>query len=205
MDPDPEPRQFAARLAEGIEEASRRIHARSSGRSELAGMGTTATAAGFLDGRVILGQVGDSRAYLYREGEVIQLTRDQSLVWEMVEAGTMSEAEAETSSQRNILVQAVGTEPDVDVDLTVQPLRRGDVLLVCSDGLSGLVNREELQEVLHATPEPERACRRLVDLANERGSPDNVTVVIARVDGEGLDAPSPGDEVGRRAFDPDER
>lgn len=200
-----DPARFARRLAEGIEEASRRIHARTSGRPDLAGMGTTATAVGFLDGHAYLGQVGDSRAYLYRRGEAVQLTRDQSLVWEMVEAGTMSEAEAETSSQRNILVQAVGTEPEVNVDVTYQPLRRGDVIVVCSDGLSGPVSRQDLAEVLRSEPDPEAACRTLIDLANERGGPDNITVVVARVDGDGLEPPSPDDPAGRRRFDPEAR
>ena len=167
----------------------------------LEGMGSTATVAGILDDFLYLGQVGDSRAYLIRNGSVFQLTRDQSVVQELVEAGKLTEEEAVQSRRRNMILQALGIAPSVSVDLTYQQLRRGDTLLLCSDGLSGPVQPQEMATVLEQVPDLVQACDRLVALANERGGPDNITVVLARVDGDGLEDPSPADDVSRRVFE----
>ena len=149
-------------------------------------MGTTATVAGLLHDHVYVAQVGDSRAYLVRGPRAYQLTRDQSLVQRLVELGELTEEEAETSSRRNILLQALGPSPAVDVDLTSQQVQRGDVLVLCSDGLSAAVSTAEIAEIVGREPRVADACESLIALANERGGRDNITAVLARLDGEGL-------------------
>ncbi len=200
-DRDLTPARFAARLSEAVEVANTTLHERARDQPELDGMGTTATVVGVLEQYLYIAQVGDSRAYLFRGGELRQITRDQSVVQNLVDAGELTEEEAEKSERRNMILQAVGVAPSVDVDLTYQPLRRDDVLLLCSDGLCGVVNRVDLTSAMEACPDPSEACRVLVDMANERGGPDNITAVVARFGGPGLDAPAEGDEVGRRPFE----
>lgn len=194
------PQHFATRLKEAVEASNARIHETSMADARYRGMGTTATAVGILDSFLFVAQVGDSRAYLVRHGEAIQLTRDQSYIQHLVDVGSMTEEEAERSDHRNMILQALGTAPYVDVDLTYQEIRRGDIVLVCSDGLSKVVTREELSDFASRNGDPGALCDALVDLANLRGGPDNVTVVAARLDGDGLSEPMDGDAVERRAF-----
>lgn len=201
---NPAPRRFAGTLVTAVEEASRVIHASAEENEGLRGMGTTATAVGILDSFLYIAQVGDSRAYLLRNGEAHQITRDQSVVQSMMEAGTITEEEAENSPHGNLILQALGTHPELDVDLTYQQLRRGDTILLCSDGLSGQVKRPEIAGVLAAAPGLKAACEDLVALANERGGPDNITVVLARVDGEGLEHPKPDEAVARTVWQLDD-
>jgi protein phosphatase len=200
QDANSTPRRFAQRLKEAVEASNTRIHETSRADPRFRGMGTTATAVGILDRFLYVAQVGDSRAYLVRNGEAIQLTRDQSYIQHLVESGTITEEEAEKSDHRNMILQALGTSPVVDVDLTYQELRRGDVLIVCSDGLSKVCARQDLTEAAQRVGDPAALCDELVDLANLRGGPDNITVIVARVDGEGLEAPAAEDKVGRRIF-----
>jgi PPM family protein phosphatase len=192
---------FAAALRTALERANARIFHQAAQNPECAGMGSTVTAVGLLDGYAYIGQVGDSRAYLIRNSACTQLTRDQSVVQALVEAGTMTEEDAERSESRNVILQALGTRENVKVDLTYQPLRRGDFLLLCSDGLSRMVMPGEMARVAVADPSPQSSCETLVAMANEGGGPDNVTVIIARVDGDGLHPPADGDTVGHRPFD----
>jgi protein phosphatase len=180
------PQRFAYRLKEAVEVANASIHAHAKAHPEVRGMGTTTTAAGVLNDHLYLTQVGDSRAYLIRGGEAHQITKDQSLMQRLVEAGELTEEEAAQSERRNIILQALGPDPKVKVDLTHQEVRRGDILVLCSDGLSGQVKKEEIAQVVSTTPELSAACDRLIALANERGGPDNITVVIARFEGDGL-------------------
>jgi len=163
-------------------------------------MGTTVTAAGVFGEDLYVAQIGDSRGYLVRSGEAIQLTKDQSLMQRLVEAGELTEEEAEQSERRNIILQALGPDPRVRVDLTHQVLRRGDTLILCSDGLSGSVKREEFAQVAAEQKDLPSLCSRLIDLANERGGPDNITVVAARFDGEGLPEPTESEGVGYRVY-----
>ncbi len=197
------PERFAHHLEEAVREANHKVFERSRVRPELAGMGTTATAAGILDDFVYLAQVGDSRAYLVRGDRIVQLTRDQSMVQELMDQGAMTQAEAEASIHRSVLLQALGTEPQVNVALTYHPLRRGDRLLLCSDGLSGPVNDAEIGTIVARAANPRSACSELVALANERGGPDNITVILGHLHGEGLQAPSDGDQLRRRPFQSD--
>jgi protein phosphatase len=193
--------RFAYRMREALELANQRIHSHAREHPDVRGMGTTATVVGILGQHLYLAQVGDSRAYLIRRGETTQLTKDQSLMQRLVDAGELTEQEAEHSERKNIILQALGPEPRVAVDLTFQELRRNDTLVLCSDGLSGQVAPEELAEVIQATPDPAQACAKLIDLANARGGPDNITVVIARVGGEGLPEPDDESAAGRRVFE----
>ncbi len=165
------------------------------------GMGTTTTAAGVLGDHVYLSQVGDSRAYLVRGGEGIQLTKDQSLMQRLVDAGEITEEEAEKSERRNIILQALGPDAKVRVDLTNQQLRRGDAVVLCSDGLSGQVSREEIAErVSRKDKDLMQVCSELIELANERGGPDNITVVVARFHGNGLAQPDDDESVGHQVY-----
>ncbi len=195
------PRQFAYRLREAVERANAKIHTYAREHPDLKGMGTTTTAAGLLGDTIYLTQVGDSRAYLVRDGEAIQLTKDQSLMQRLVDAGELTEEEAERSERRNIILQALGPDAKVRVDLTHQPVRRGDALVICSDGLSGQVRKEEIaQAVARNDRDLVDICGELIDLANERGGPDNITVLIARFSGDGLRDSTTADRVGHKVF-----
>jgi protein phosphatase len=191
--------RFAARLKEAVETANRDIHNYAKAHPENRGMGTTATIAGVLGDHLYLAQVGDSRAYLVRGAEAHQITKDQSLMQRLVEAGELTEEEAAHSERRNIILQALGPDPKIKVDLTHQELRRGDLLVLCSDGLSGQVKKEEIAREAASGDLP-GATERLVSLANERGGPDNITVVIARFDGDGVRSVAGADEVGHQVY-----
>ena len=203
-DPDNSLEQFALRLREALEIANRRIHSYAGQRPEVKGMGTTATAAGVLGTHLIMAQVGDSRAYLIRNGEAVQLTRDQSLTQRLVDAGEMTEEEAERSERRNIILQALGPEPNVVIELTIQELRLNDVLVLCSDGLTGNVRGDEIAKVVTAHHEPADACGELISMANDRGGPDNITVAIARFTGDALKAPGRDSEPSYLVYQLDE-
>ena len=192
--------RFAYRMKEAVELANNRIHQHAKEHPEVRGMGTTATVAGVFGSDLYLAQVGDSRAYLIRGGAITQLTKDQSLMQRLVEAGEISEEEAEQSERRNIILQALGPDPRVKVDLTYQSLRRGDLLVLCSDGLSGQVKKEEIAQVVAETPELVEVCSRLITMANERGGPDNITAIAARFGGAGLPEPDGAAGVGHQVY-----
>jgi serine/threonine protein phosphatase PrpC len=192
--------RFAYRLKEAVELANQQIYAYAREHPDVRGMGTTVTAAGVFGDELYLTQIGDSRGYLVRNGEAFQLTRDQSLTQRLVDAGELTEEEAEQSERRNIILQALGPDPRVKVDLSRQRLRRGDLLILCSDGLSGVVKREELSRMVAESADLPSLCSALIDLANERGGPDNVTVVAARFDGDGLPEPDSADGPGYQVY-----
>ena len=194
-----DPELFAHALRGATELANQKIHQYAQAHPENRGMGTTATVAGFLGDTLYVCQVGDSRAYLVRDGVAKQITKDQSLMQKLVEAGEMTAEEAEVSERRNIILQALGPEPTVKVDLTSQQVRRGDVLVLCSDGLSGQVRANEIAEVVKTEPDLVQVCKKLIDMANEAGGPDNITVVAARFDGDGL-VDTGADTVGHRVY-----
>ena len=192
--------RFAFRMREAVELANAEIYGYAREHPEVRGMGTTVTAAGIFGNDLYLAQIGDSRAYLIRGSEAIQLTKDQSLMQRLVDAGELTEVEAEQSERRNIILQALGPDPRVKVDLTHQPVRRGDTLILCSDGLSGLVRREEFAGLAQQHRDPQALCAALIDLANERGGPDNITVITARFEGEGLPEAAGEDGVGYQSY-----
>lgn len=179
-------------LTETIREANELIFQQGQKRTELNGMGTTLTAAIVLGGTILFAQLGDSRAYLARKGVISQMTKDQSLVAQMVASGSLTPEEAKTHPKRNVILQALGIQSQVDVAITLAELRRGDQIVLCSDGLSGKVDAEEIKEFLEKF-EPKAACQGLVRMARERGGEDNITVIVARFNGDGLSEPSPED------------
>lgn len=185
---------LARRLVTAVEEAGVRIFNEARADRSRRGMGTTATVAALMDQRLFVAQVGDSRAYILRAGRLAQVSRDQSLVNQLIEAGQLTEEEAETFEHNNIILQALGTAETVQVDLTYVDLRRDDVLLLCSDGLSGMIRSDEIREVLATIPEPLEACRELTERANRAGGHDNITVIVARFDGTLLPERRPDDK-----------
>jgi serine/threonine protein phosphatase PrpC len=200
-DHEASPQQFATRLKEAVEQANGRINDYARQHPELRGMGTTTTAVGVLQDHLYLTQVGDSRAYLVRNGQAIQLTKDQSLMQRLVDAGELTEEEAERSERKNIILQALGPDARVRVDLTHQEVRRGDAIVLCSDGLSGQVKREEIAAAAgDGSRDLPTVCADLIALANERGGPDNITVVVARVSGDGLAEARNDDAVGHAVY-----
>lgn len=192
--------RFATAIKRATAAANSHIHTFALEHPEYRGMGTTATVAGLLGDTLYVAQVGDSRAYLVRNGVGQQITKDQSLMQKLIEAGELTEEEAEQSERRNIILQALGPEATIKVDLTHQRVRRGDVLVLCSDGLSGQVRADEITRIVTEEKDLVAACKRMIDRANEMGGPDNITVIVARFDGEGLADPAESDDVGHRAF-----
>src|SRR3954469_22341294 len=174
---DPPERQLTA-LAQ---QANRSIYDLASSDDSLRGMGTTLTGA-MVSGRdVAIGHVGDSRAYRLRDGELEQLTRDHSLVAELERTGQISPEAAEHHPQKSIITRALGPEPDVEVDTYSVPARAGDVFLLNSDGLTGMVSDDELASILSKAPSLEDAAQTLVRAANQNGGKDNITVVLFRL------------------------
>ncbi len=191
---------FASAIKGSTETANTRIHQYALEHPEHRGMGTTATIAGILGDALYVSQVGDSRAYLVRDGVASQITKDQSLIQKLVEAGELTPEEAEQSERRNIILQALGPEANIKVDLTVQQIRKGDTLVLCSDGLSGQVRTEEIADCVNHQPDLVQLCKQLIDMANTAGGPDNITVVAARFEGAGLGRVTDGDDVGHRNY-----
>jgi PPM family protein phosphatase len=171
-------------LADQVREANRRVFDRSLTDRKVTGMGTTLTAARVGSGTATLAHVGDSRAYLLRAGAFRQLTEDHTLVARMIKTGEITSAEAEVHPHRNVLTRALGTEPDVTVDEQQVPLMDGDRLVLCSDGLTGMVTEEQMQAILEATDSPQQAADRLVKAANRAGGIDNITVVVLQIHGD---------------------
>lgn len=152
------------------------------------GMGATLTAVFVHGAEAYIAEVGDSRAYLLRNGRLRQITRDQSLVQLMVDHGVMSPEEAKRSASKNVILQAMGLAPDVRVAIARLELRRNDRFLLCSDGVTNEVSDDELKEILTGSA-PRAACDTMISLANERGGRDNSTVIVADLAGEGLELP----------------
>jgi len=177
---------LARRLVRAVESAGLRIFHEAKADRSRRGMGTTVTAAALVDEVLFFAQVGDSRGYILRGDTLVQLTRDQSLVNQLIEAGQLTEEEAETFEHNNIILQALGTSDTVQVDLTYAEVRRGDILLLCSDGLSGMVRFEDIRETLRSGAEPLDICKALTERANQAGGHDNITVIIVQFDGPTL-------------------
>ncbi|HSA58537.1 MAG TPA: Stp1/IreP family PP2C-type Ser/Thr phosphatase [bacterium] len=167
-------------LKYAIRVASQRIYDEACRNTNLRGMGTTAVVLFLQDGKGFIAHVGDSRAYLIRDGAIRQLTADHSLVAEQLRAGFITEDELKHHKFKNIITRSVGFQNEVEIDLLIRDLEVGDRFLLCSDGLTNLVEDTDLHKVVLKSA-PKEACRKLIDLANKRGGDDNVTVVIANV------------------------
>ncbi len=192
--------ELARRLVQAVEAAGLRIFTEAKLDRARRGMGTTATVAALLDDHLFVAQVGDSRAYVLRGSRLVQVSRDQSLVNQLIEAGQLTEEEAETFEHNNIILQALGTADTVQVDLTYVHLHRGDTLMLCSDGLSGVLRAEEMRQVLASNDDPADACRVLVENANAAGGPDNITVIVATFEGAALAEPDGVDDLRYRKY-----
>lgn len=167
-------------LENAVKDAGSRIIAKAEEDRALRGMGTTVIAMHIHDKKAIFGHVGDSRAYLFRDGVLEQLTEDHSLVNEQVKSGLISEEEAKTHQFKNIITRSLGVTPEVEVDIVSKKLKTGDLYLLCSDGLSNLVELSEMEKELR-DQESVLAAKTMVDLANKRGGDDNITVIVAEI------------------------
>lgn len=190
-DPDLSAKEPGKFLNDAINAANYAIFNDAQENTERKGMGSTCVVALLHAGKVSLGHVGDSRGYLIRSGAIRQLTRDHSFVEEMVKAGMITPHETHTNPQRNVILQSLGRGDGVKVEVTEDAvtLHRGDYILLCSDGLTAVVADQEIAELVTKLQEPQAICEELVDLTNRRGGPDNVTVVLARFEGESADGP----------------
>jgi serine/threonine protein phosphatase PrpC len=183
----------SARLADVVREANRVVYEKAAGDPGLSGMGTTLTAVVAAGPLIHLAHVGDSRAYLLRHGELSLLTEDHTVVNRLVREGRITPQEAEIHPQRSILMRALGVDEQIDVDEATHEVRAGDRLLLCSDGLTGMVGESEILAILGGEEDPQRAADRLVEVANEAGGADNITAVVIDVLDEAPEeaAPSP--------------
>ena len=190
-DAPPESRRDAL-MEQAIQQAHRAVW--DTAKRESKKMGATLTAVFVHAGQAFIAEVGDSRAYLIRKGKMCQLTHDQSMVQMLVDTGIIEADQAEHSPIRNVILQAMGNQPNVKVAMARLELRDRDCFVLCSDGLTGLVHDDEIRDVVLASGRPEVAAKQLVDLANERGGKDNITVVVAGVGG-GLSRPATGETI----------
>jgi PPM family protein phosphatase len=201
------------RLAGRVREANQQIYERSRADRGRAGMGTTLTAAYVDDTHVAIAHVGDSRAYLFRDGSLQRLTQDHSLVDELVRRGKLTEEQAAEHPQRSIITRALGPEPDVEVDTWTYPTRAGDVVLLCSDGLTSMISEDRVKAILNDNDRLDEAADALIRDANEAGGRDNITVVLFRLEELGGDhgvgedtmvgVAVPGDRPTRATEEPD--
>jgi serine/threonine protein phosphatase PrpC len=150
------------------------------------GMGTTCTAALIVDGRLSIAHVGDSRCYLIRPGQIQQLTQDHSLVMEQVRQGLISKDDEAVQTHQNILTRSLGTQPEVQIDVDEHPLMPGDIIVLCSDGLDKELREDQVRRTAEQIREPVQLAKRLIEMANEAGGRDNITVAVARIDQSGL-------------------
>jgi len=171
--------------------ANHLIHEQGRSEPQFQGMGATFTGAGITPDAVDLVQVGDSRAYLIRNGQIYQITKDQSLVQQLIDAGQLEESEAEKHALKNVILQALGAQNEIyPVAARLTP-RRGDILLLCSDGLSNKVNGADMQKIIsNYVDQLGPACAELVKVANERGGEDNITLIMAKLTGDDLPEPT---------------
>ncbi|MBX7223781.1 MAG: protein phosphatase 2C domain-containing protein [Blastocatellia bacterium] len=185
-----QPFAFHERLRLSVEQANSLINNKSQNNAEYAGMGATFTAAGVDNNILYLAQIGDSRAYLIRRGRIEQMTKDQSLVAQLVEANHITEEEAENHHYKNVILQALGATSSVIVVVDKVPLCRDDLILLCSDGLSGKVRKQEMFNILNAcNGDLSSACNQLIQMANDRGGEDNITVMLMHFTGGALSEP----------------
>lgn len=177
------------RLVQAVEKANTLIWNEGQSNPERRGMGATITAALIEKNVIYVAEVGDSRGYIVHSGRIKQITTDQSLVGVLVNRGLMTPEQAETAPGRNIILQSLGCQAEIKVAVTSFEITNGDFLLLCSDGLSGKVKDDEMLNIVSANTSIEESCKQLIDLAKKRGGEDNITVVLARFEGETLKAP----------------
>ncbi|MFZ5643297.1 MAG: Stp1/IreP family PP2C-type Ser/Thr phosphatase [Bacillota bacterium] len=169
-------------LLKGVQIANSKVYEVSRRDTSCRGMGTTLTAAVIKEREMVLAHVGDSRAYLIRGERIITLTEDHSLVQEMLKHGGITKEQARDHPHRNVLTRALGTDPSVEVDIIKTVLEKKDIVLICSDGLSGLVEDYEIRQIVNSASGPEQAVKDLIQEALNRGGNDNITVIVVDID-----------------------
>lgn len=174
-------RSQTIRLADAVRQANQSVYGHAQQDARHAGMGTTLVSAWIVEGIASVAHVGDSRAYLWRDDQFEPLTQDHSLVDAKVRAGLLTREESLQAEQQNVLLRALGQEPEVEVDLSEVPLRAGDYLLLCSDGLTRMVPEPAMAQVIARLRDPQRVCDDLIETANRNGGVDNITVVVVEV------------------------
>lgn len=174
-----QPWQVAVKQA--IHEANEAVWQRARHDAVVAGMGTTLTIMVLQHDECIIGHVGDSRCYMLRDKTLQQLTNDHSVVAELIQTGTLTEKEASIHPQRNMLTRAIGTSPQTNPDIVRTPVQSGDIMLLCTDGLNAVLSDDDIASVLQTATSLSAAAEQLIHAANERGGPDNITVIIVEV------------------------
>jgi len=170
------------RVVTGIKLSNRRIHEAAARDAKLKGMGTTIVVTFFVQGVCYIGHVGDSRVYRFRSGQLIQLTEDHSLLNDYIKMRQLTPEEIEAFPHKNVIVRALGMKDSVQVDVMHEGAQPGDVYLLCSDGLSGMISDEQMAELLRGSDDLDRCCEALIDKANEAGGTDNITVILVRIE-----------------------
>lgn len=168
-------------LTGAVAAANQEVYEKSNSAREFAEMGTTIVAAAIREDKVYVAHVGDSRAYIFRKKEVIPLTTDHSYVMELVKMGSITKEEAATHPKRNVITRAIGIRDAVEADTMICPLKKGDILLLCSDGLSGMLKDEEMAKILNKRTDPERKARLLLEEANKKGGFDNISLILVQI------------------------
>ncbi|WMI80425.1 Stp1/IreP family PP2C-type Ser/Thr phosphatase [Anaerotignum sp. MB30-C6] len=171
-------------LTEAMVASNKAVYEKSNSGREFAEMGTTLVAAAVQDGKIFVAYVGDSRAYLFRKKELNPLTTDHSYVMELVKVGSITREEAATHPKRNIITRAVGIKETVETDAIVENAMKGDILLLCTDGLSGMLSDKDMAEIIGKRMTLEKKAQRLVEMANERGGYDNISLILVDVGGK---------------------
>lgn len=170
--------QFVERI---IEDANNIIYEKSSEPGQYCGMGTTLVIAIFLDTEIIIGHVGDSRAYMVRNGNIKQLTTDHSYVEELIKNGSLTRGEAENHPQKHVITRALGCFEKVEADVCSYDIFGDDVFILCTDGLTNMISDDKIKKIVEEQEDPQAACTELVEIANKNGGNDNITVVVVRV------------------------
>lgn len=170
--------EITSAMQEAVSQVNTRIHRVSTEHPDNQGMGTTLVLAVACNKKLFISNIGDSRVYLVRDGEVVQITTDHSYIEELLKNGSITREEAQTHPKRNLITRALGCYEEVDIDTYTCNIKDNDIYLICTDGLSNLVMDEELKDIVARVDEPELACNELVELANSRGGEDNITVIV---------------------------
>jgi len=191
---------FVLMLREAVEYANQIVYQKAQANAIYKGMGTTTTAAALFGPYLFVAQVGDSRAYLVRSRELVQLTRDQTFLNYLADIGAEMPADPEKDSRKSILTQAVGTSESVDVKVTYAKVCQGDQMMICSDGLYNMAKLEEIRRITTGPDDLAAKCEALISRANQGGGMDNVTVILAEFSGPGLSPPPPSGEVAFKQF-----
>ncbi len=179
--PDLDPRSLI--LGDCVKFANSAVYEASQGNEEHKNMGTTFVAALWLDNKIAVAHVGDSRLYRFRSGDLVQCTIDHSFIQEQLNKGLITPEDAEKSDMQNLLTRSIGIEEDVKVDITEVDIIPGDFILLCSDGLTKMLSHEEITDFFKSEPDPDKVVEKLVEQANAKGGRDNVTVLVAKMEG----------------------